>query len=55
MHHKIGLMLKSWKKAFRDKLFKKFKKSCLHVDKDNYKEARNEVQKLNCTKKKNLP
>ena len=36
----------------RDKLFKKFKKSCLHVDKDNYKEARNEVQKLIRTKKK---
>ena len=36
----------------RDKLSKKFKKSCLHVDKDNYKEARNEVQKLICTKKK---
>ena len=26
--------------------------SCLHVDKDNYKEAKNEVQKLICTKKK---
>ena len=37
----------------RDKLFKKFsKKSHLHVDKDNYKEARNEVQKLIHTKKK---
>ena len=36
----------------RDKLFKKFKKSRLHVDKDNYKEARNEVQKLIHTKKK---
>ena len=36
----------------RDKLFKKFKKSRLHVDKDNYKEARNEVQKLIRTKKK---
>ena len=36
----------------RDKLFKKFKKSRLHVDKDNYKEARNEVQKLISTKKK---
>ena len=35
-----------------DKLFKKFKKSRLHVDKDNYKEARNEVQKLIRTKKK---
>ena len=23
----------------RDELFKKFKKLCLHVDKDNYKEA----------------
>ena len=30
---------------------KKFKKSRLHVDKDNYKEARNEVQKLISTKK----
>ena len=36
----------------RDKLLKKFKKSDLHVDKDNYKEARNEAQKLICTKKK---
>ena len=36
----------------RDKIFKKFKKSCLHVDKDNYKEARNEVQKLIRAKKK---
>ena len=33
----------------RDKLFKK---CYLHVDKDNYKEARNEVQKLILTKKK---
>ena len=31
---------------------KKFKKSRLHVDKNNYKEARNEVQKLIRTKKK---
>ena len=38
----------------RDKLFKKFKKSRLHLDKDNYKEARNEVQKLIHTKKKSL-
>ena len=30
----------------RDKLFKKFKQSRLHADKDNYKEARNEVQQL---------
>ena len=46
-------MLKLWKKiSDRDKLFKKFKKSCLHVNKDNCKEARNEVQKLICTKKK---
>ena len=36
----------------RDKLSKKFKKSCLYVDKDNYKEARNEVPKLIPTKKK---
>ena len=35
----------------RDKLFfKKNQKSCLHVDKDNYNEARNEVQKLIHTK-----
>ena len=36
----------------RDQFFKKFKKSCLHVDEDNYKEARNEVEKLIRTKKK---
>ena len=36
----------------RDKLFKKFKKSRLHVDKDNFKDARNELQKLIRTKKK---
>ena len=36
----------------RDRLFEKFKMPCLHVDKDNYKEVRNEVQKLICTKKK---
>ena len=36
----------------RDKLFKKFKKSCLHVDKDSYKEAGYEVEKLLRTKKK---
>ena len=46
-------MLKSWKKiSDREKLFKKIKKSRLHVDKDNYREARNEVQKLIHTKKK---
>ena len=52
LHRKIGLMLKSWKKSDRDKLFKKFKKSCLHVEKDNYKEAGNEAEKLIRTKKK---
>ena len=36
----------------RDKLFKKFKKYRLHVDKDSYKESRNEVQKLIRTKEK---
>ena len=36
----------------RDKLFKKFKKSHLHVYKDSYKEAKNEVQKLIRMKKK---
>ena len=38
-------MLKSWKKInYRDKLFNKFKKPCLHFDKNNYKKAKNEVQ-----------
>ena len=36
----------------RDKLFKKFKNSRLHVDKDNYEEARNGVQKIIRKKKK---
>ena len=36
----------------RDKLFKKSKKSHLYVDKDNNKEARNEVQDLIHKKKK---
>ena len=35
-----------------DKLFKKFKKSRLHVDKDNHKEARNEVQNFSVQRKK---
>ena len=34
----------------RDKLFEIFLKFCIHADKNNYKEARNEVQKLTCTK-----
>ena len=53
VHCKIDLMLKITEKINdRDKLFKKFKKSCLRVDKDNYEEARNDVQKLIHTKKK---
>ena len=36
----------------RDRLFNKFRKSRLHVNKDNYKEVRNEVRKLFRTKKK---
>ena len=36
----------------RDKLFKKFKKFHLQLDKDKYKEARNQVQKLISTRKK---
>ena len=36
----------------RDKVFENFKKSRLHVDEDNYKEARNDLQKLIRTKKK---
>ena len=36
----------------RHKLFKKFKISCFHVDKGNYKEAKNELPKLIHTKKK---
>ena len=39
--------------SVRDKLFKKFKKSKLHIDKEIYKIARYEVQKLiSCKKKK---
>ena len=36
----------------RDKVFKSFKESRLHDDEDNYKEARNQLQKLIRTKKK---
>ena len=36
----------------RNKVFENFKKSCLHVDEDKYKEARNDLQKLIRTKKK---
>ena len=46
VHRKISLILNYGKINESDKLFKKFQKSCLHVDKDNYTEARNEVQKL---------
>ena len=35
----------------RGELFKKLRKSCMHVEKNNYKEARNERQKLIRTKK----
>ena len=38
--------------AIRDKLFKKFKKSKLHVDKDIYREARNNVENIIKSKKK---
>ena len=38
--------------AIRDKLFKKFKKSKLHVDKDLYREARNNVESIIKSKKK---
>ena len=40
--------------SVRDKLFKKFKKSKLHIDKEIYKIARYEVQKLISYKKKTL-
>ena len=38
----------------RDKLFKKFKKSKLHIDELIYKEAKNTVQRLIKEKKKNF-
>ena len=38
--------------AIRDKLFKKFKKSKLHVDNDLYRKARNNVENLIKSKKK---
>ena len=37
--------------AIRDKLFQKFKKSKLHVDKDLFRKARNEVESLIKNKK----
>ena len=46
-----GLMLKSWKNN-RGTNYSKKKKSCLHVHKNDYKEARNELQKLNRTNEK---
>ena len=39
----------------RDKLFKKFKKSILPLDQENYKKANNEVKKVIATLKQNLP
>ena len=42
----------SEKIIIRDKLFKKFKKSKLHVDKDLFKEARNNCESLTKQKKK---
>ena len=38
----------------RDKLFKKFKKSKLHIDELIYKEAKNTVQRLIKEQKKNF-
>ena len=40
--------------SVRDKLFQKFKKSKLHIDKEIYNKARHEVQKLILHKKKML-
>ena len=40
--------------SVRDKLFKKFKKPKLHIDKEIYKIARCEVQKLISYKKKSF-
>ena len=46
-------MLKSWKKQLIGISFSKnSKKLWLHINKDNYKQARNEVQKLIRSKKK---
>ena len=50
-------MARRWscrKISVRDKLFKKFKKSKLHIDKEIYKIVRYEVQKLISYKKKNF-
>ena len=43
------LMLRS-----RDKLFKAFKKTRLHIDKELYKKARYDAQKLIATKKADI-
>ena len=40
------------KLSIRDKLFKKFKSSCLNIDWEIYKEARNDVQRTIKQKKK---
>ena len=42
------------KMGFRDKLFKKFKKSTLYIDKEIYKIAQCEVQKLISYKEKRV-
>ena len=40
-------MLKSWEKKEREiSYYKKFKNSCLHLDKNNHNETRNEVEKI---------
>ena len=46
-------MLKSWEKKDREiSYYKKFKNSCLDLDKDNHNEARNEVEKKISKKEK---
>ena len=45
-------MVKLQKKSILDKLFKNFKKSKLHIDKEKHKIARQEVQKLISYKRK---
>ena len=44
----------AYSNSIRDKLFKKFKKSRLPLDEENYKKARYEVKKLIAKRKEKL-
>ena len=49
---KLPMKLKNYDKLYHDKLFKKFKKSKLQIDKDIYNAARYKLQKMIINKKR---